>query len=159
MAATGKPRAAPRKTAEPQEPDPAVNSNGSAPLTGHVVSPLIPVLHIAADQQPEEEERALLFVLDDEEYTMWLNPPSSVMLEYLDIARNEGPNVAFSWGMETMLGEDAYQVLLNEPRVSKEQFQSLGEIVIGQLMGVDRSQQANGSGPNRRPGGRYARRR
>jgi isopentenyl diphosphate isomerase/L-lactate dehydrogenase-like FMN-dependent dehydrogenase len=123
-----------------------------------VVNPLIPVIRITADQRPEEEERALLFTLDDKEYTLWLNAPSSVMLEYLDIARNEGANVAFSWGMEQMLGEAGYQALF-DPRITKDQFQSIGEIVIGQLMGVDRSADANGSGPNRRPGGAYGRRR
>jgi hypothetical protein len=124
-----------------------------------VVNPLIPVIRITADQEVEVEERALLFTVDDREFSMLLNPPSSMMLEYLDIARNEGANVAFSWGMEQMLGQEAYEVLLAEPRVSKEQFQQLGEIVIGQLMGVDRSADANGSGPNRRPGGAYGRRR
>ncbi len=131
-------RSAPPRRPPPAAPDPETNGHGDAPISGHVVNPLIPVIHILSEQEPEEEERALLFTLDDKEFTMWLSPPQWVGSRFGDIQRKQGALAAQSWLLEAMVSEDGYEVLLSD-RVSNEQYAQIMQIVIEEVLGVDRA--------------------
>jgi hypothetical protein len=133
-------RTAPKRTAPPQpEHGPEANGrNGAEPLNGHLISPLIPVIRIAADAEIEEEKRALLFTLDEKAYTIWLEPPQWVAARFGDIQRKQGSAAALSFALETMVSEDGYQVLLSDDRVSRDDYAQITEVVIGEILGVDR---------------------
>lgn len=106
------------------------------PVNGEdATAPSIPLVQIGGDAA--EEEWDVLFTVDGKEYKLLKNPPASHMLTYLDIARKDGVQAAFSWAMEAMLSEDGYKVLLEDQRVSQADFAKLGEVVIATLLGAD----------------------
>jgi len=101
---------------------------------------------------PETSRRDVLFTLDGEEYTVLANPPASLMLTYFDKIRKNGVNVAFSWALEEMVGEDGYSALLNSPKVSADDFQAVARAVLMIINGVQEGMQIpksrrNGSRP------------
>lgn len=86
-----------------------------------------------ADDSPKYD---VLFRLDGTEYDVLTNPPASLMLGYFDKVRKEGPNVAFSWVLERMLGADGYEAVTTSPKVSKNDFRQVGEAVLTILLGT-----------------------
>jgi hypothetical protein len=90
---------------------------------------------IRFSDEPETPRYETLFRADGADYKVLVNPPASLMLSYFDKIRRDGPNLAFSWALEKMVGEDAYKVLLDDPRVSRDTFRQVTDAVLGLLLG------------------------
>jgi hypothetical protein len=92
---------------------------------------------IRIGDEPEEPVYDTLFHLGGKSYKVLTNPPSSMMLSYFDRMRKGGTNVAFSWLLEEMVGEEGYRVLLEDSRVSRENFRAIVDAVMRIVLGRD----------------------
>jgi hypothetical protein len=90
---------------------------------------------IRIGDEPEEPVYDTLFRLGGTSYKVLTNPPASLMIEYFDRMRKDGTNVAFSWVLEEMVGEEGYQVLLKDPRVSRANFRQIVDAVMRIVLG------------------------
>lgn len=99
-------------------------------------SPDLDILRFSSDQEPEEEIWEPLFYLDDNEYNVWVNPPTHVGLTYMDMTRKLGRDVAVSYLLETMLGEESYKALIGFERLTAPQFESVLNSVVKVSLGA-----------------------
>jgi hypothetical protein len=90
---------------------------------------------IRIGDEPEEPVYDTLFRLGGTSYKVLTNPPASLMLDYFDRMRKDGTNVAFSWVLEEMVGEEAYGLLLHDARVSRENFRAIATAVMRIVLG------------------------
>ena len=117
MTAKASPRRRPPRTEEPDEDE---YDNG--------------ILRIGEDE-PEEPRYEVMFRLDGKEYEAVINPPTSLMLRYLDRLRKWGPNPAISWLIEEMVGAEGYEALLTSPKTSSKDFAAVSRAAIRAVMG------------------------
>ena len=117
MTAKASPRRRPARTEEPDEDE---YDDG--------------ILRIGEDD-PEEPRYEVMFRLDGKEYEAVINPPTSLMLRYLDRLRKWGPNPAISWLIEEMVGAEGYEALLTSPKTSSQDFAAVSRAAIRAVMG------------------------
>lgn len=100
------------------------------------------VLHIPDDDgQEAEPERIPMFTIGGREYTVLLEPPTSIAVEALHImaAGGGGPQaqlVADDYVMTQMLGEDAYAALRQSKKVTSAQRRWVSMEVSRRAMGA-----------------------
>ena len=92
------------------------------------------ILHLGEDE-PEKPRSVVAFRLDGKEYEAVINPPTSMMLRYLDRMRKWGPNPAISWLIEEMVGPEGYEALLTSPKVTKDDFAAISRLCVKAVMG------------------------
>lgn len=99
-----------------------------------------------------EPDRVHVFSIDDEAFYMPADIPPAVGLRYMDVARSKGESAAQAYLLEAVLGEDAYQALINCDDVTSEQLEAIGDAIaraaFGPLGRPSRAarRSANGSG-------------
>lgn len=76
-----------------------------------------------------------LFSIDGEVYGIQQEIPASVALRALDVARRQGEEIMMSWVLEEVLGQKAYQALLDCRTVTPGQLKSIMNVVVDQVMG------------------------
>jgi hypothetical protein len=113
---------------------------------------------ISFGDEPEEPKYDTLFRLGGKEYPVLLNPPASMMIDYFARYRELGPNLAFSWALEQMVGADAFAALRTDRRVSRDGFRQVIDAVMRILLGLEdgaggpkpssNGRRRNGSGPS-----------
>jgi hypothetical protein len=96
-----------------------------------------PVLRLTTSANGHaREKRVLLFSIDGTEYTMLAEPGAGLALRYLDKIEEDGPNAGFKFGMEAMIGAEAYQALLTYPDLTRAQFRQVSKVVTDTLLGA-----------------------
>lgn len=91
----------------------------------------------------ESSDTVDLFKLGGKTYTIPAKPHASVALRYLRDLRKHGEEHAMSVLLESVLGEEGYEALI-EANLSFEQFQMVVLAVQKHLMGAMEDSQGNG---------------
>jgi hypothetical protein len=113
---------------------------------------------ISFGDEPEEPKHDTLFRLGGKEYPVLLNPPASLMIDYFYRVREDGPNLAFLWVLEEMLGKDGCRALREDPRVTRDGYRQVADAIMRILLGSEDGasgpklsssrRRRNGSGPS-----------
>lgn len=90
------------------------------------------------DGNPIDEpiEREDLFSLNGVMYRVDKNPRRGIVLEYLKIAREQGPRIAVGWLLEEMLGTDGYLALSRYQGLTEDQLSAVTKIAVDIAMGA-----------------------
>ena len=81
------------------------------------------------------EETAVLFIIDDVEYSVLTKPRPNVGLKYLRLSANEGQEKAIDYLMTTMLGVEGWTALTDCETLTEDEFTQIMEIVQGMALG------------------------
>jgi hypothetical protein len=95
-------------------------------------------LHLTT-KRPENrapEERAVLFTLDDREFTIPKRFPPNLGLRVIRTQRRQGLDVAAAELLEEVIGDEAYDALVNYPDLEPEHLEQLMQIVVKLAMGA-----------------------
>jgi hypothetical protein len=88
-----------------------------------------------------EPEREAVFSIGDDVFTMLADPPASIAAKALDLAYRRGGTdqalgMASVFIMREMLGNAAYQALLNAKRLTRPQYLAIVDRVTGRAYGA-----------------------
>lgn len=89
-------------------------------------------------KRPEDREpveRVVLFSLDDKDYTIPRKFPVSLGLKVIRTMRKRGQEIAMAELLEEVIGEDAYEALVNYPDLEDSDIERLMEIVQSLALG------------------------
>lgn len=107
----------------------------SKPVTGAAaVAPAFEPIHIAADEDVVEE-REPLFYIGDVEYSIPVNIPMGVALEYMRIAGEIGEELAAPPLLIRVLGEEGYNALEQSKGLTDVQMQNIVGHVVDRALG------------------------
>lgn len=91
------------------------------------------------------EERVLLFTkeyddpsIPDREFWVPKKTMASLSLKFMRMQRLEGDNVAVSWAMEAILGEEAYVDLMEDGQLTDEELAQLFTLTQNALLGASK---------------------
>jgi hypothetical protein len=76
----------------------------------------------------EAQKRVPVFTIDDEEYTVWVNPGPAWGLRCLKVVRENGQAAAVQFAMEELLGPEAYEALSSHDELTEDE--------LGQVIGI-----------------------
>lgn len=134
-----RPAAVPQLTVEPEDGD------------GDRAFPVLRLKTSANGKVPAK--RVPLFSIDDTEYTMLAEPTASLALRYLRAQNRSGLDAGFEFAMEQMVGDGAYDALLNYEPLTRDQFAQVSKVVIDTLLGaLETPKEDSGSEPPRSDG-------
>jgi len=74
-----------------------------------------------------EVETVVLFSIDGVDYTIPKKPRVNIALRYLKMAREEGPEAAQGYLLEALVGEEAYEALMNFDDLDSETLGAIAE--------------------------------
>jgi hypothetical protein len=112
-----------------------------------------PVLRLKTSANGHAPKRVPLFSIDDTEYTMLAEPTASLALRYLRTQQRNGLDAGFEFAMEQMVGDGAYDALLNYEPLTRDQFAQVSKVVIDTLLGaLEAPKDSSGSEPPRSAG-------
>lgn len=106
--------------------------------TGPVAVPLadgVEPLRFTTPTEPVEEERVVVFFLDDVPYTMPAHVSPSVSLKFMKIARSDGMELAMAGLLEEVLGPEAYDALSNYKHLTQQNMGDLMDAIRRHAMG------------------------
>ncbi len=89
-------------------------------------------------KRPEDREpveRVVLFSLDDKDYTIPRKFPVNLGLRVIRTMRKRGQEIAMAELLEEVIGEDAYEALVNYPDITNDDVTRLMEIVNALALG------------------------
>lgn len=89
-------------------------------------------------------EMVPLFTLDGDTYEIAKQYPASLSIGYLRRVKESGPEVAWAWLMEEVLGEEAMEALEKHPSITDEHMDQIGQIIRHHALG-----ETKGKGPRR----------
>lgn len=92
------------------------------------------LIEITTSTEPVATEP--LFSIDGVVYSMPVEVPGNVALGYLEQMRQGGEAVAIAWALEQVLGEKAYQALVNCKSLQPHQLSAIMTIVTERIMGA-----------------------
>jgi hypothetical protein len=101
--------------------------------TGQDFEPVRFVTKTAAERGPEE--RVVLFSLDDQEFTIPRKFPVNLGLKVIRTMRKRGEAIAMAELLEEVIGEDAYEALVNYPDITNDDIARLMQIVNDLALG------------------------
>lgn len=90
---------------------------------------------ITIEPKEENNETVDIFELEGETYSIPKKPRANVLLRYMREVREEGEEKASSRLLESMLGEEAYEALLNCDYLTVDDFQAIMLEVQQHVMG------------------------
>lgn len=99
------------------------------------------------DQVVNEEgadARVPLFKLDGEEFTIPAQPKATIALRYLYDVRVKGEDIAASRLLESLLGEEGFQALMNHESLTFTQLQQVMAVAQQVVLGAVEEAQGNG---------------
>lgn len=86
-----------------------------------------------------ETEMVELFTLEGKTYTIPNKPRINVALKFLDTAKNSGQDLAAAYLLETLIGREGYEALMDYDDLTADQFQDVvlaaQKVVLGGLEG------------------------
>lgn len=83
----------------------------------------------------ESSDRIPVFTIDDTTYSMPSIVRPHVALKYLWLVKIDGPEMAASWLLETMLGYEGFKALANFEALTDEQFNQIINIIQEHALG------------------------
>lgn len=89
-------------------------------------------------KRPEDREpveRVVLFSLDDQDYMIPKKFPVNLGLKVIRTMRRQGQEIAMAELLEAVIGEDAYEALVNYPDITNDDIARLMEIVQSLALG------------------------
>src|SRR5690606_34621996 len=75
------------------------------------------------------EERVVLFIIDDVEYTVPKRPRPNIGLKYMRVLRDQGQEIAIAGLLEDMLGKEGYIALTECEYLTNEDFEAVMNLV------------------------------
>lgn len=108
-------------------------------------------LHTSTDAKPAA--MVDLFSIDDTMYQIPAKPKVNIALKFLRMARTQGMEIASGWLLEELLGEDAFEALMNYDDLTAEDMEQVMAVAQEVTLGAVEASQAplgNGS-PKRSP--------
>jgi len=112
------------------------------------------ILRLSTKEKAPAPEMLTLFYLDDEPYQVPKNPPPTYALRYLKLLRTEGQVVAGAYMLETMLGAEGYEALMNYEQLTTDQM----DFILTAALRIATGKTERPKGPKSRQPGRSARR-
>jgi hypothetical protein len=86
---------------------------------------------------PVEERQAVdLFSIDGQVYQMPVKVGANIALGYMKLVRTHGQEAAMGWALEKVLGEDAYNALMECDDVEPEDLEAIMKAVHDNVMGA-----------------------
>jgi hypothetical protein len=92
-----------------------------------------------------EREMVDLFSIDGTVYQMPVKVGASIALGYMKLIRTHGQEAAMGWAMERVLGEDAYNALIDCPELDTDDLEAVMSVVHDNVMGAVEA--GKGKGP------------
>lgn len=83
------------------------------------------VVKLETGANPQEKKYVTLFSIDGTDYDVWINPSASLGLKYIKFIRQKGQEAAAQFLLESMLGEEGYDALMNFEELLDEQFEAI----------------------------------
>jgi hypothetical protein len=102
-------------------------SNRAKSQPGRALAGVQPVELFTVDAAEREPDLVHIFSIDGVPYHMDRNQDASVALQYLKLVRSRGENVALSFMIEEVMGEKAYEALMNYKGITPAQ---LGQVML-----------------------------
>ena len=132
-------------TTRPTRQSTAARKKAAAARPAPVSDPLanFEPIHIAADDDVEEE-RVPLFYVGEDEYTIPREIPPGVALQYLRQARESGHELATPPLLIRVLGEDAYMALEQSRAVTDVQLEKIVKLIIDLALGQKDNKEEGG---------------
>ena len=97
------------------------------------------ILRLKTSGKGTARKRVPLFYIDDDEYTIEAHPSPARGLKYLHLMRTEGTDVATQYMLETLLGAEGYEALMNYDDLTDEQLEQVitaaSKILLGAVEG------------------------
>jgi hypothetical protein len=111
------------------------------------------ILRLKTAPKGAKRKREPLFYIDDTEYSVEVHPSPARSLKYLKMLRDEGADIATQYMLESLLGDEGYQALMEYEDLTEEQFEQVvtaaSKIMLGSFEGPKEQQKK----PQRRPRG------
>jgi hypothetical protein len=85
------------------------------------------ILRIKSSGSDAEQQRKPLFYIDDDEYTVPVRVGPNVGLKYLRILRTRGEEVGAAFMLETLLGTEGYEALMEYDELTDDQLTQIIE--------------------------------
>jgi len=139
MADTRRPRSAGADVVEP---------------TAISTAPELGVLKLSTKAEAPEVEMIPLFVIDDVEYKVPVEPSPRIGLRYLHILSTDGEEKAAYYMLTKMLGEEGYEALMNYEQLTQDQY----DFVLTAAIRIATGKTERPKGPARRRNGPSGRR-
>jgi hypothetical protein len=136
-----RPRAAPRKPADPGPAPPLVNGNGTSGSVTGITGPFRfePLRLSTTSPEPLDQRRVELFSIDDDSYTIPAEPPMSWALEYLHGVAS-GSEMLMAQATDTlltqMLGEEAWKAFREYEYLKPKHFTWVMSVITQVTMGA-----------------------
>ncbi|MER7814548.1 hypothetical protein [Streptomyces sp. NPDC096153] len=103
-----------------------------------------PVRLSSKQSEPKAEDRVVLFYVDDEPYTVPKRIGRNHGLRYLRTARRQGEPIAAQELLETLIGEDGYEALMNCDDLEDDQLDQIMNRLRDEALGaVEEEKQGN----------------
>lgn len=99
---------------------------------------------------PVDEERVILFYIDDKAYDVPRVVPPNVSIKYMRNVLNEGGSYALAASMEEVLGAEAMKALAECRTTSQEQMKQILDLVERMLVAANEKTTGKSSGARRR---------
>jgi hypothetical protein len=97
------------------------------------------ILRLTTSGKGAARKRVPLFYIDDVEYTTELHPSPARGLKYLHLLRTEGTDVATQYMLETLIGAEGYEALMEYEDLTDEQLEQVvtaaSKILLGAVEG------------------------
>jgi hypothetical protein len=85
------------------------------------------VIALQSAKKPAAVKRVELFSIDGEVYSVPTSVSRNVGLKYVHIARKEGPEAAADYMLESLLGQEGYEALINFEDLSEDDLKNIVE--------------------------------
>lgn len=106
------------------------------------------VVKLPSAKEDAEIEMIDVFELDDVTYQMPKKASAGLSLRYLKAQAEKGPDAAIYEMMIEMLGEDAFNVLMEHPSLEDEHLEQIMKIVENHVLGDGSGKSRGGSRRN-----------
>lgn len=93
------------------------------------------VLALTNDPDAPEPEREELFSIDGVPYTIPVQFPAGLGLQYTRVAILQGRDVALCWALEAALGVAGYEALMGYQQLKPEHLEQICTVVLERIAG------------------------
>jgi hypothetical protein len=93
------------------------------------------ILRLSSKDPRPERRKVPLFELDGKVYTVDSPQPPNRGLRYLHMLHTQGPQIAYAYMLETMLGEEGYAALMGFEGLTSEHTERLIQDALKLLLG------------------------
>ncbi len=102
---------------------------------------------------PAEGERVPAFAIDGKVYTIATRPKTNAGLKYIHLARTRGQEIAVDFMLETLLGKEGYEALMNFDDLTEAQLEDVMKAASRIMLGAVEAPKGKQSAGSRRSAG------